>query len=116
SYFKFNLDYMTFYNLVRLQNNGDNREAYQIVRKYTASHQNAFFDIVDRALQGADAARDAEMGALLDQWLPRNKRDIAVDVSKSVPVCGSRACQPVPVPLRPPTDFLWQRDPFLLAG
>src|SRR5215471_2382174 len=25
SYFKFNLDYMTFYNLVRIQDNGDNR-------------------------------------------------------------------------------------------
>jgi len=33
-----------------------------------------------------------------------------------VKVCGSEACQPVPVPLRPPTDFLWQRDPFGLTG
>src|ERR1700683_1010559 len=31
-------------------------------------------------------------------------------------VCGSEACSPVPVPLRPPTDFLWQRDPFQLTG
>src|SRR5580765_1445737 len=36
SYFKFNLDYMTFYNLVRIQNNGDNQGAYQVVRNYTA--------------------------------------------------------------------------------
>ena len=33
-----------------------------------------------------------------------------------VAVCGSQACQPVPVPIRPPTDFLWQRNPFQLAG
>ena len=34
----------------------------------------------------------------------------------TVQVCGLEACRPVPVPLRPPTDFLWQRDPFQLAG
>src|SRR5207253_305378 len=39
-----------------------------------------------------------------------------VDVSGMVPVCGNQACQPVPVPLRPPTDFLWQRNPFQLMG
>ena len=73
SYYKFNLDYMTFYNLVRLQNNSDNQGAYQIVRDYTASHQNAFFDIVDRALAGANASRDAEM-PLADRPLPTHRR------------------------------------------
>jgi len=34
----------------------------------------------------------------------------------TVPVCGNQACQPIAVPLRPPTDFLWQRSPFQLAG
>ena len=116
SYFKFNLDYMTFYNLVRIQDNGDNRGAYQTVRNATASHQNAFFDMVDRALNGAGAVRDAETRSLLDQWLQRSRRDFSVDASTSVAVCGSEACQPVPVPLRPPTDFLWQRDPFQLSG
>ncbi len=116
SYYKFNLDYMTFYNLVRLQNNSDNRGAYQIVRNYTASHQNAFFDLVDRALAGANASRDAETRSLLDQWLQRPKREIYVDLSHTVPVCGSEACQPIPVPLRPTVEFLWQVDPFQLAG
>jgi uncharacterized protein (TIGR03437 family) len=116
SYYKFNLDYMTFYNLVRLQNNSDNRGAYQIVRNYTASHQNAFFDIVDAALAGANASRDAEMRSLLDQWLQRPKREIYVDLSHTVPVCGSEACQPIPVPLRPTVEFLWQIDPFQLTG
>ncbi|MEI9972303.1 MAG: hypothetical protein WDO73_09775 [Ignavibacteriota bacterium] len=32
SYFKFNLDYMTFFHLIRLEDNGDNRGAYQMVR------------------------------------------------------------------------------------
>ncbi|MEO8127627.1 MAG: hypothetical protein ABJF23_19070 [Bryobacteraceae bacterium] len=116
SYFKFNLDYLTFYNLVRIQDNGDNRDAYQIVRNYTASHQNPFFNLVDRALRGPDATRDAETRRLLDQWLQRQKRDVAVDLSKSVTVCNGRACDPIPVAMRPPTDFLWQRDPFQLKG
>ena len=116
SYFKFNLDYMSFYHLVRLQDNGDNRSAYMTVRNYTASHQNAFFNMIDRALRGPDAARDAETRALLDQWLLRPRRDITVDVSSKVAVCGSAACQPVPVTLRPPATFLWEVDPFHLTG
>jgi uncharacterized protein (TIGR03437 family) len=116
SYFKFDLDFMTFYNLVRLGNDSSYLKAYQIVRNHTASHQNAFFDIVDRALQGPNTDRDAEAGRLLDQWLLRPARDLYVDATNMVPVCGSEACSPVPVPLRPPTDFLWQRDPFQLSG
>jgi uncharacterized protein (TIGR03437 family) len=116
SYFKFNLDFMTFYNLVRLGNDSSYLKTYQIVRNHTASHQNAFFDIIDRALQGPNAARDAEASMLLDQWLLRPARDLQVDVTNTVQVCGTEACSPVPVPLRPPTDFLWQRDPFQLTG
>ena len=119
SYFKFNLDYINFYNLIRLDPNTGNtsaRNAYAILRNHTASHQNAFFDIIDRAINGPNAARDAEMVTLLNQWLQRPRRDKYVDVSSLVPVCGSQACQPVPVPLRPPTDFLWQRNPFQLMG
>ena len=82
SYFKFNLDYLSFYHLVRLQDNDDNRGAYGTLRNYTASHQNAFFNMIDRALRGPDAARDAETRALLDQWLQRPRRDFTVDVSR----------------------------------
>jgi len=116
SYFKFNLDYMSFYNLVRLQNNSDNMSAYRTLRNYTASHQNAFFDMVDRALQGSNSSRDAEAASLLDQWLQRPRRDPFIDLTSKMQVCGSEACQPIPVPQRVPTDFLWQRDPFQLMG
>ncbi|HEY1492987.1 MAG TPA: hypothetical protein VGF49_00530 [Candidatus Solibacter sp.] len=116
SYFKFNLDYMSFYHLVRLQTNDDNKSAYTTVRNFTATHQNAFFNVVDRALNGANATRDAETRSLLDQWLLRPRRDFTVDVSSKVAVCGSEACQPVPVPLRPPATFLWEVDPFQLKG
>jgi len=117
SYFKFNLDYMSFYNLLRLENS--NRSYYvpfDIVRAYTSPHQNAFFDIVTRSIRGPDVARDAKFASLLQQWLMRPTRDGYVDLTNKVQVCGSEACQPVPVPLRPPTDFLWQRDPFQLTG
>src|SRR5262249_36492186 len=65
-YFKFNLAMLTFYNLVRIQDNSSNRDAYQIVQRHVASHQNALFDMIDRALNGADDARDAETRSLLD--------------------------------------------------
>ena len=94
SYFKFNLDYMSFYQLMQRQDNTDNRDAYQTLRNYTATHQNPFFNMVDRALRGPDAARDAETRTLLDQWLQRPRRDFYVDVSSQVPVCGSDACSP----------------------
>lgn len=116
SYFKFNLDYMAFYNLIRLQDNGDNRGAYQIVRSSTSAHQNAFFNMIDRVLNGPDAARDAETLGLLHDWLQRPRRDFYVDLSKTVAVCGSEACSPAPVALRPPCDFLWQVNPFQLPG
>ena len=116
SYFKFNLDYMSLYHLVRLQDNSANRDAYMTLRNYTAAHQNAFFDMIDRALRGPDAARDSETRTLLDLWLQRPKRDFYVDVSSTVAVCGNSACQPVPVPSRPPATFLWEVDPFQLKG
>jgi len=116
SYFKFNLDYMAFYHLVRLQDTSDNRNAYLTVRNYTVSHGNAFFNMIDRALRGPDAVRDGETRTLLDEWLQRPTRDFYVDLSSTVAVCGNEACQPVPVPLRPPATFLWQDDPFQLNG
>jgi uncharacterized protein (TIGR03437 family) len=119
SYFKFNLDYMTDYNLVRLESSSAKtlyQDAYNIVRGYTASHQNAFFNVVDSALSGANAARDADTRLFLQQWLQRPKRDPYVDLTNSVALCGSEACQPVPVQLRPPGEFLWQDDPFQVTG
>lgn len=119
SYSKFNLDYITLYNLVRLDSSFANvlySQGYEILRNHTAGHQNAFFNTIDRALRGPDAARDQETASLLDQWLQRPRRDKIVDLHGTVAVCGDQACQPVPVPLRPPTDFLWQRSPFQLQA
>jgi uncharacterized protein (TIGR03437 family) len=116
SYFKFNLDYINLFNLIRLDNQSAYRSAYTLLRIHTADHQNAFFNLIDRALNGANPSRDGESLFLLDQWLQRPRRDPSVDDSKLVPVCGSQACKPIPIPLRVPTDFIWQRSPFQLTG
>ena len=119
SYYKFNLDYINLYNLVRLETSDFRAayvQAYSVLRNHTSGHQNAFFNLIDRGLSGPDAARDQATLALLAAWLERSRRDEKIDLHGAVPVCGSQACQPVAVPLRPPTDFLWQRNPFQLAG
>ena len=118
SYFKFNLDYINLYNLIRLEASSAKsiyQSAYRALRDHTAAHQNAFFNSIDLGLNGPNSARDSQTLALLDGWLLRLRRDFGVDLHGVVPVCGDQACQPVPVWLRPPTDFLWQRSPFQLA-
>lgn len=119
SYFKFNLIYITFYSLIRLETSPTKttyERAYAIARRYTANHQNPFFNVIDRALSAPDARRDAESLELLDLWLKRPRRDFFVDRRPDVRVCGDQACDPIPVDLRTPTDFLWQRSPFQLSG
>ena len=116
SYFKFNLDYDSFFHLYRLQNTTENLNAYKVLRAFTATHQNAFFNLVDRSITGPDATRDAETRSLLDQWLLRPRRDLQQIPPSRLTFCGTESCDPVPVPLRPPTDYLWQRDPFQLTG
>jgi uncharacterized protein (TIGR03437 family) len=119
SYFKFNLDYINLYNLIRLESSSAKsiyQSAYSQLRGYTGSDQNAFFNIIDLALNGPDSARDNQTLALLDGWLLRLRRDFSVDLTNTVPVCGSQACTPASVWLRPNTDFLWQRSPFVLSN
>jgi len=122
SYFKFNLDYINFFNLVRLEEQaspyaGVYRAAYAQLRGCTETHQNAHFNMIDRALNGTNASRDADTRAFLGLWLERPSRDYFVDLRPTYPACGeNRACAPVPVNERPPTDFLWQRSPLLLYG
>ena len=119
SYFKFNLDYISFYNLIRLESSSLSsiyQGAYKVLRNFTAGDQNAFFDIIDRGLNGANPARDAETAALLNQWLQRSRRDPTVNLNGVVPACGSQSCNAIPAALRPPDDFLWQESPYQLTG
>jgi hypothetical protein len=120
SYYKFNLDSINFEHLLPLEGNIFRKffynAAYDTFHGVISGHQNAHFNMIDRVVRGANAARDAQTAIFLDQWLQRPRRDVKVDLHGTVPVCGDQACDPVPIPLRVPTDFLWQRNPFQLAG
>lgn len=121
SYFKFNIDEANLYNLIRLEDTPKNRKrymkAYKILRRTIADHGNAHFNMIDRGLKEPDSTRDAETRSLLEDWLKRPRRDISVDNRGKYRACGnSRACEPIAVADRVPTDFVWQRNPFDLVG
>jgi hypothetical protein len=121
SYFKFNLDYVNMYTLIHFEEEGVGRriylDAYHVLRDRTVTHRNAHFNMIDRAVRGADDPRDRETVDLLEAWLERPRRDGWVDLRGSVAACGDdRACDPIPVEDQVRTDFLWQRSPFLLYG
>ena len=120
SYFKFNLDYINLYNLIRLETNQNRlsfyESGYQAVRSVTATHLNPHFNMIDRALHGPNAARDAETRADLDAWLTRPRTDVFVDWRNTNLACGNVACNPLPIPDRPDDEFLWQINPFQLFG
>jgi hypothetical protein len=121
-YFKFNLNYINLYNLIRLEENNSAfksvyMSAYGLLRSTTASHGNAHFNLIDRALKGPNADRDTETVNLLNSWLARPRRDYWIDLRNKYPACGEdKACSVIPVQERVNTDFLWQRSPFLLFG
>jgi hypothetical protein len=123
SYFKFNLNTINLYNLIRLESDGFYKglylTAYNLMRRTTDDHGNAHFNMIDRALKGPESRRDRETIELLAQWLSRSRRDQWVDwrVGKKYRLCGDdRACDPLPIEDRIRTDFLWQRSPYLLYG
>ena len=121
SYFKFNLDSINLYDLIRLERSsfgGIYRQAYDVLRRHTDDHKNAFFNMIDRALNGPSEPRDSETRQMLEDWLLRPRRDVPTDLRGVYPACGAedRACAPIPVIDRPRTDFLWQRSPFQLVG
>lgn len=121
SYFKFNLDTINFYNLIRFEDDSYSRwwyvNAYDLLRRTTDDDGNAHFNMIDRALKGANATRDQETHNMLNEWLRRSRRDEFVDLRGRYPACGvDRACTPIPVIDRVRTDFLWQRSPLLLFG
>lgn len=121
SYFKFNLDEIDLYDLIRLDASSNHRiftGAYDLLWTDLSGDQNAFFNMITSALEGPDATRDSQTVSFLNGWLLRPTRNVAVNLEGQFPSCGSadEACEPVPVPERPTTDFLWQRDPFELTG
>ncbi len=122
SYFKFNLDAINLFSLIRLETNstllGRYQSAYQTFHNAIETHENAHFNMVDRALNGPNFKRDLATVFYLRAWLFRPRRDLYVDLRGQYTSCVSsdQSCHPVPVVQRIPTDFLWQRSPFQLDG
>lgn len=123
SYFKFNLATINLFNLIRLEGDATYRDryldTYNVLRRTTDDHGNAHFNMLDRALRGADEQRDAATREMLEAWLQRPRRDVWRDWRNDArfPACGDdKACAPIPILDRICTDFLWQRSPFLLFG
>ena len=122
SYFKFNLDAINLFSLIRLETDstllGSYQSAYQIFHNAIQNHMNAHFNMIDRALNGANSTRDLATASYLFQWLFRPSRDFYVDLRGQYPSCVSsdQSCDPLPIVQRIPTDFLWQRSPFQLDG
>lgn len=122
SYFKFNLDAINLFSLIRLETDSSllasYGSAYQIFHGAVQDHMNAHFNMIDRALNGANSARDLATESYLAQWLFRPRRDFYVDLRGQSPSCVSsdQSCNPVPIEQRVMTDFLWQRSPFQLDG
>ncbi|MGH9657757.1 MAG: hypothetical protein ACRD96_04375, partial [Bryobacteraceae bacterium] len=113
---------INLYHLLRYEDNSFYRrfyaKAYEILRNTTDGHGNAHFNMLDRGVRGPDAARDAETGRLLAEWLERPRRDPYVDLRGELAACGAddRACDAIPVRRRVNTGFLWERSPYLLYG
>jgi len=120
SYYKFNLDYLTMYTLKRMGSGYSSlwySLAFDELHATTSGHQNPHFNMIDRAISGPNANRDAQTRSLLDEWLERPPTDVFRDFSGQFQACSpNEACQPLPVMDRVTTDFLWQRDPFALSG
>jgi hypothetical protein len=121
--FKFNLAGINLYNLVRLEESRSRyvlhyRNAYRIWRNAIRSHENAHFNMIERAINGPETVRNQETLSLLTEWTQRPTRDAFTDLRSKYPAISreDRSRNPIPVAERVRTDFLWQRSPFLLFG
>ena len=121
AYYKFNLNTINLYSLIRLETDPVNLAyywpAYDLEWGILSNHGNAHFNMIDRALKTADPTRDSLTVTFLQEWLTRPRRDYWVDLNGLFPACGTnRSCDVIPVPQRVNSDFLWQRSPFQLSG
>jgi len=121
SYFGYNLNMGYLSHLVRLESDPKRRKGflktYMKNRTATATHQNAYFNMIDFSINGPDPARDQETRDVLDGYLKRSPRNDAVDLSLKYKACKPGiSCQVIPIEERPYEDFFWQRHPFRLGG
>ena len=145
SYYKWNLGEGAVYEAMRLETDPNRFQAldraHRIDRRVIGHHENAYFQTIDSAVDSSLASTLApEVLDELRRFVARGRRDFSVTNSTdpaiaqgsySVPLSFTKtssssgtlspkttteALYPIPVEKRPPTDFLWQRDPFALDG
>lgn len=120
-------------------------QAFAGLDRTTGDDLNAFFEAITYAMTGEPPRRDAAITHLA-QWKTYYSRILQTPVTDNSPGCGTafscvpqdqydlagpggqsvtwkpgtsstkRAALPLPVALRPGTDFLWQRPPTQLSG
>lgn len=133
-YFKFNLGHGCLADMVATETDPaayrDYAKCFEVLRGAIGHHDNAWFDTVYAiAIPASAPAIGPRIEAELERWALRDRRGFAAansqDPSIAKAVYSSRtsaslpktlAVYPVPIEKRPPTDFLWQRDPFELDG
>jgi hypothetical protein len=126
SYFKFNLNAINLYTLIRLEESSSAfratyLNAYSIHWGTIKEHLNAHFDLIDHGIKGV-SEKDWEIPLRLEDWLNTTvwvgkpaRRDWPAQNEKYGP-CGSKSSVVIPVSERPVTDFVWQRSPYMICG
>lgn len=135
-YFANNLHYASFFNLIRLEQDVRLQKFYRgmFIKKMwniTKNHQNALFNYMYIVISDINDDMVLEnTKKLLRQFSPPPRRNVRVensqrkDITKTTSILGILrlkkniifAKNPIPISDRPPTDFLWQRSPFILDG
>ncbi len=145
-YYKFNLHHLTAFNLLRTLTGAERTlvaQAVSVMDKTTGDDLNAHFEAITYSQTG-DADRLSGAITHLREWKQyrvntsegrvvnntfRCDKDLACvkkdqyelgtpagDVAWFPGTGGQRAARPLPVPLRAPSDFIWQRDATTLNG
>ncbi|MBI4615034.1 MAG: hypothetical protein HY720_15585 [Planctomycetes bacterium] len=132
SYYKFNLDHTTLALLMTLDQDPARWREYhrglRILRRALDHHENAWFQTVEMLVDPASRPSLAPRTEIaLRLWCQRPERAVSLDpqriallprqtyVNKLSGESDEIARHPVPIDLRGPTDFLWQRSPFGLG-
>jgi len=135
SYYKFNLghDEMTiiFTSETEPGRYRDVVKGLEIMRDVIGHHDNGWFDAVaGMAVPARAQAMGARVKNELEQWLLRPRRGFTVNNSTDPTIAKVlyssplqlqtppqlMSVHPLPIPKRTPSDFIWQRNPFLLDG
>ena len=141
-YYKWNLGYTMTYHSMRLETDparfASLQRAHDMERRLLATHDNAYFEAVDAAVDPRLVAMLApriqdgmnRMGARPQRYVARNHSadpaiakdwyEVPLSVQKQAGTLAPKkelmAKYALPIEVRCSTDYLWQRNPFQLDG